>query len=97
MPTNPSPQSPAGRFRDQAARFAWHELPKREKEVIRLACLDLYDVHLMGDTSVAELLFALGHAGILALLGPGEEGEVGPGPGVYLNGKVEDFNDNENN
>lgn len=69
----------ASRRRDAVGRFAWSELSEKERAEIRHAVPRLYEVHNLGDIGVAELLYALGMAGVLDKLGvEGAEGADKP-------------------
>ena len=59
------PQTRAGIRRDQAARFAWGELPEAERAKLRRICIALLDLNQMGEVGLAELLYSLGQSGIL--------------------------------
>lgn len=68
-------QTRIGQRRDALAREAWAELAEKRRVRIRRSVPRLYEIAGISDLGVAELLVALGEAGILALWGP-EDGEM---------------------
>lgn len=86
----------ASRRRDERARDAWDALTEKGRSQIRRAVPRLYEVYNLGDLGVAELLVALGEAGILKAWAPlpGDvfetDDELEYRTGEYFNGSETD-------
>ena len=82
-------QTARGARRDSHARDRWDALSEKERAQIRRHVTRLFEIKGLSDVSVAELLTALGSAGILALWGPSPDDDI-EGPEPWSDGGGED-------